>query len=107
MRKLRLKDQFDGVVAWDSFFHLRMEDQRDMFAVFARHVRPGAALLFTSGPSEGEAIGSWCGKPLYHASLSPAEYRELLSLNGFTVRAFQPEDPECGGHTIWLATGGP
>ena len=106
MRQLKLARRFDGVLAWDSFFHLRMEDQRSMFEVFAEHAAPAAPLLFTSGCTEGESIGSWCGRPLYHASLDPAEYRELLSLSGFTIRAFQREDAECGGHTVWLATAG-
>ena len=43
----------------------------------------GAALMFTSGPAHGEAIGSFAGEPLYHASLDPAEYRSLLDRNGF------------------------
>src|SRR5882757_3814533 len=33
MRSLRLARQFDGVLAWDSFFHLAPDDQRLMFDV--------------------------------------------------------------------------
>jgi hypothetical protein len=58
--------------------------------------------MFTSGPREGEAIGVCFEEPLYHASLSPAEYEELLMSNGFVVRSFAAEDLQCGGHTIWL-----
>jgi hypothetical protein len=59
--------------------------------------------MFTSGPSHGEAIGTLEGEPLYHASLDPAEYRELLDTHGFDVVRHVAEDPECGGHTVWLA----
>ena len=104
MRTLDLGRRFDGVLAWDSLFHLGMEDQRGMFRRFAAHVRPGAPLMFTSGPAEGEAVGAYRGEPLYHASLGPAEYERLLEANGFAVRAYVPEDPDCGGHTVWLAT---
>ena len=104
MREFELGRCFDGVLARESFFHLGMDDQRAMFPRFAAHARPGAALLFTSGPDEGEAIGSYCGEPLYHASLGPAEYRALLARNGFSVRAYVAEDPDCGEHTVWLAT---
>jgi len=62
-----------------------------------------AALMFTSGPAVGEAIGQWQGEPLYHASLDPAEYRTLLDAHGFRVLHHHPEDPDCGGHTVWLA----
>jgi len=46
---------------------------------FASHARPVAPLMFTSGPEEGEVIGSYCGEPLYHASLDPVEYDKLLN----------------------------
>ena len=70
MRSLQLPLQFDGVVTWDSFFHLRPDDQRRMFNVFARHAAPSAVLMFNSGPANGESVGEYRGDPLYHASLS-------------------------------------
>ena len=103
MRKLSLQRQFSGILAWDSFFHLCHDDQRRMFPAFSDHAAPGAALMFTSGPRDGEAIGSFGGEPLYHASLDSAEYRSLLDLNGFRVVSHVVEDPDCGGHTVWLA----
>lgn len=104
MRELALGRRFDGVLAWDSFFHLNASDQRRMFPRFSAHALAGAPLMFTSGPSEGQAIGSYCGEPLYHASLDPGEYEQLLMSNGFSVRGFRADDPECGKHTVWLAT---
>ena len=103
MRGLDLGETFDALLAWNSFFHLSQDDQRAMFAVFARHANPGAALLFTSGPEKGEEIGPVAGQSVYHASLDPAEYEGLLNGNGFQVKHFRPEDPDCAGHTIWLA----
>jgi len=103
MRGLELGARFDGILAWDSFFHLTPGDQRDLFAIFARHAAAGAALIFTSGPSHGETIGEMEGDPLYHASLDAQEYRALLEAHGFGVIEHVVEDPDCGGHTIWLA----
>ena len=103
MRKLALGVRFAGILAWDSFFHLTVEDQRAMFAIFRAHAAPGAALMFTSGPAHGEAIGSYCGEPLYHASLDADEYSALLKANGFEVVAHVVEDATCGGRTVWLA----
>jgi SAM-dependent methyltransferase len=103
MRKLTFARGFAGILAWDSFFHLGFEDQRGMFAVFAEHAAPGAPLMFTSGPRYGEAIGTLHGEMLYHASLDPQEYRDLLAANGFAVVDQKSEDPGCGGHTVWLA----
>jgi SAM-dependent methyltransferase len=103
MRELALGRRFDGLIAWDSFFHLRPEHQRAMFPIFAAHAADNAALMFTSGPAFGEAIGNFEGKALYHASLDPAEYRALLDANGFQVVAHVADDATCGGHTVWLA----
>jgi SAM-dependent methyltransferase len=103
MRGLALGRRFEGLLAWDGFFHLRAEDQRGMFAIFAAHVAPGAPLLFNTGPAAGVAIGALGGEPLHHASLDPDVYRALLDAHGFDVLAFVPEDATCGGRTVWLA----
>ena len=103
MRELALGSRFDGILAWDSFFHLTRADQRRMFPIFRAHAAPGATLMFTSGPQDGTAIGTLEGEPLHHASLDLDEYRALLAANGFAVVAHVAEDPGCGGHTVWLA----
>ncbi len=103
MRGLDLGERFHAVLAWDSFFHLNHADQRAMFPVFARHMLPGATLLFTSGPDHGESPGVMDGVAFEHYSLSPGEYRELCARHGLKVLLHRPEDPDCGGHTVWLA----
>jgi len=104
MRELELERRFEGILAWDSFFHLGIDDQREMFSRFARHARCGAPLMFTSGPAEGEAIGSCFGEALYHASLGIEEYQRLLSANGFVLKEQVTQDAQCDDHTVWLAT---
>jgi SAM-dependent methyltransferase len=103
MRYLSLSARFDGLLAWDSLFHLTVEDQRRTIPLLSTHASPGAALLFTSGPEAGEVIGEWQSEPLYHASLSPCEYRALLGRFGFSIVGHAIADPACGGRTIWLA----
>ena len=83
MRGLELGEAFDGLIAWHSFFHLSPQDQRPMFERFAAHSKPGAILMFTSGPEAGESIGEWQGEPLYHAKprsggVSPLALRPRL-----------------------------
>ncbi len=103
MRTLSLGRTFDGLIAWNSFFHLTPDDQRGMFSVFRDQAAPHAALMFTSGPAHGEVIGTFEGEPLYHASLDPQEYRALLAAHGFRVLRHVADDPACNGHTVWLA----
>jgi SAM-dependent methyltransferase len=102
MRRLALGRRFDGILAWDSFFHLDHAAQRQMFSVFEKHASVGAMLMFNSGPDHGEAIGEFGGDPLYHASLSAAEYEALIGGSGFEVIAHKANDPAAGGRTVWL-----
>ena len=99
MRQLALDRCFSGLLAWDSFFHLSPTDQRSMFSRLHAHAAPGAALMFTSGDIEGDAIGKLEGDSLYHGSLAPGEYRMLLDAAGFSVVAHVVKDPACGHRT--------
>jgi hypothetical protein len=74
-----------------------------MFPVFAAHAAAGAILMFNAGPSKGEAIGSYRGDPLYHASLDPSDYEALLAGAGFELIEHSINDPAKGGRIFWLA----
>lgn len=106
MRALPALGRFHGLIAWHSLFHLTPHDQPPIFATFRRLAHPGAVLMFTTGPAQGETIGAFEGQPLYHASLDSRAYRALLSANGFEVLRHVVEDAGCGGATVWLARQG-
>jgi SAM-dependent methyltransferase len=102
MRQVTLGRRFDGILAWDSFFHLDHDAQRRMFTIFGDHASIGAILMFNTGPQHGEAIGEYKGDPLYHASLSPTEYEALIARFGFRVLEHATNDMQAGGRTAWL-----
>jgi trans-aconitate methyltransferase len=103
MRSLALGRRFQGILAWDSFFHLRHKDQRTMFKIFAEHAAPATILMFNAGFGHGEAMGSYRGDPLYHASLDTSEYEALLADFGFELIEHSINDPAKGGRIFWLA----
>lgn len=103
MRGINLGRTFDAIMAWNSFFHLSHQDQQEMFPVFEAHAHSGTRLMFTSGPDHGEVWGQAGGEIVYHASHAPQAYREFLTRCGFKLLKFVPEDPDCNGHTVWLA----
>src|ERR1700677_378934 len=103
MRSLALGRRFDGILAWDSFFHLRHQDQRTMFGIFAAHATPVAILMFNAGFGHGEAMGWYRGDPLYHASLDALEYQALLADFGFELIKHSINDFAKGGRIFWLA----
>ncbi|QBF33904.1 class I SAM-dependent methyltransferase [Thalassococcus sp. S3] len=103
MRSLDLGETFDGIVAWNSFFHLTQDEQRICMSHMARHLKPGGSLLITVGPKAGEAAGTVAGEPIYHASLSPAGYATCLEENGLRLTGFLAEDPETNRHSVLMA----
>lgn len=103
MRALALEACFDAIIGWGSFFHLTQDEQRTALPRIAGHLGPGARLLLTVGPAAGEAWGCVAGERVFHASLSPGEYADLLEAEGAPVEAFVAEDAECNGHTLLLA----
>ncbi|MEQ9676236.1 MAG: class I SAM-dependent methyltransferase [Roseovarius indicus] len=106
MRALEMGERFDGVLAWDSFFHLTGDEQREVLPRLLRHVRTGGPLMLTVGPAAGEVTGHVADDVVYHASLSPEEYRRIIEACGAEVAAFAVEDPACDGHTVLLARAG-
>jgi len=103
MRTLELGERFDGIIAWNSFFHLTSEDQRGVLARFAAHLRAGGGLMVTVGPSASEDLGRVGDDPIYHASLAPAEYTAILRDLGLAVLRFTPDDPQCDFQSVLLA----
>ena len=103
IRSLDLNETFHGIVAWDSFFHLTQQEQRDALPRLAAHLESGGLLLVTVGPMAGESVGQVAGEPVFQASLSPAEYASLLEEHGLMLIAFVSEDPQCENHTVLMA----
>ena len=103
MRYFDLPDRFDGILGWDSFFHLTRDEQRSVLPRLARHLKPHGALMLTIGPEDGEVTGRVGGEPVYHASLSPDAYQAILERLGLSLERLVAEDPDCDMHTVLLA----
>ncbi len=103
MRNLNLDKQFDGIIAWNSFFHLNHEDQMKVLNVFEKHLKPHGVLMFTAGPERGEIPGFVNDNQVYHWSLSLEEYQKGLSKSGFKLEEFVLNDSECQFHSVFLS----
>lgn len=98
MRDARATRAFDGVLAWDSFYHLHQSDQAIMLERIAEWLAPGGVLLFNTEPARDAGVP----ETLYHASLAPGGYRMLFEALGLVEIAFQPQDWRCSGRSVWL-----
>ncbi len=106
MRTLDLPDQFDGIIGWDSFFHLTPDEQRACLPRLTRHLVPGGVLMVTVGHKAGEVTGFVGEEPVYHASLSVAEYARVLEQCDMRITAYLAEDPDCDYHSVLMAVRG-
>tara|TARA_R110002020_G_scaffold16307_5_gene57582 strand:- start:2583 stop:3215 length:633 start_codon:yes stop_codon:yes gene_type:complete len=103
MRRLDLGRTFHGIIGWDSFFHLTPDEQRTTLVRLASHLDWDGVLMLTVGPDAGEVTGHVGDDIVYHSSLSPSEYEEILTGLGLHIVDFRLEDPDCGYRTILLA----
>ena len=103
MRTLDLPERFGGIIGWDSFFHLTQDEQRAVLPRLVRHLTEPGVLLLTVGPDRGEVDGRVGDDRVYHASLSPDEYRSILEAVGLRIVDFVAEDPTSDFRTVLLA----
>ncbi|MEO0439399.1 MAG: class I SAM-dependent methyltransferase [Pseudomonadota bacterium] len=104
INNLTIEGKFDGIYSWDGFFHLTVEEQRIAVPDLCHRVRSGGTILLTVGTGEGEVTGTVGGETVYHASLAPEEYDRLFHQNGFETVTFVPEDENCRGRSVLLAS---
>jgi len=107
MRDLAHGPLFDAVLAWNSFFHLTMDEQRAVLPMLCARLVPSGRLMLTVGPRESEEVGRVGDDPIYHSSLSQAEYAQILTANHLRILSFVLEDPDCDMQTILLAEKAP
>ncbi len=103
--RLSLSGQFEGIYSWDGFFHLSIDQQRDVLPKLSDLVKAQGAIMLTVGTGEGEVTGTVGGETVYHASLAPDEYKDLLSQGGFETISYVAEDQSCMGRSVLLASG--
>ncbi len=102
MKDFDLETKFDGIIAWNSFFHLDHDDQKKSLLAFSKHLNPYGILMFTAGPENSEVLGTVNGHDVYHSSFSFDEYKDILSSLGLSVIDYKLDDPDCQGHSIYL-----
>ncbi|HAJ76298.1 MAG TPA: SAM-dependent methyltransferase [Gammaproteobacteria bacterium] len=103
MRELSLGERFAAIIAWDSFFHLSPDEQRQVLQRFLTHLDSRGALLLTVGHESGEVLGVVEGEDVYHSSLEPQEYEHILRSRGLGNIEMTLQDKSCGDRTVLLA----
>lgn len=80
--------RFDGILAFDSLWHLRKEDQERAYRKVASFLKPGGIFLFTAGKSEGESQGEMFGQPFTYSSLDYHKTFQILKEEGLVILSY-------------------
>jgi SAM-dependent methyltransferase len=76
---------FDGILCWDSLFHLPHAKLAPLLRRLPAMLRPGGILLYTGGDVDGVIEGSMQGVRFTYAALSEPDTRRLLTGGGFDI----------------------
>jgi cyclopropane fatty-acyl-phospholipid synthase-like methyltransferase len=95
---------FAAIVAWDSLFHVDRRRHREMYGKFARWLRPGGRVLFTSGGTGDEGFtSSMFGEEFFYSSFTPDEVATYLRAAGLTILRRELDEPRDKGHVTFVA----
>jgi cyclopropane fatty-acyl-phospholipid synthase-like methyltransferase len=104
MRTVGLEGRFDGIVAWDSVFHLPRTDHGALFLRLWRWLLPGGRVLLSLGGSGAAEITSeMFGATFFYSGHEPEHARGLLRKAGFRIDHWEVDDPSSHGHIAVIA----
>lgn len=96
----KFKESFDGILAWDSLFHIPFDKQEQAVRKIAGLLKPKGVFLFTAGGKAGEFVSCMFETEFYYSSLSPERYASILSEENCLVILNEIDDPRSNGHRV-------
>ncbi len=101
VRTVEFNETVDAIVEWWCLFHLPKSDHELMIARFAKWLKPGGILEFTSGDNEYEGTDSnMLNQELHFYSLAPDVYEQYLKKYGFEILLKESDQAH---HLVWIA----
>lgn len=79
-------EQYDFVVAWDSIFHLPLEQQEPVVNKLCGLLKPAGVLIYTFGDATGEHQDTWHGHTFHYSSIGITGNLALLALHGVVCK---------------------
>jgi cyclopropane fatty-acyl-phospholipid synthase-like methyltransferase len=102
MTSIARSDRYDGIIAWDSIFHIPKTQHAALFDNMHRWLRPGAPLLLSLGGSEGEFTAPMFNVEFFYSGHAPDVAATLLREAGFDILLSEIDDPSSRGHLAVL-----
>lgn len=76
---------FDGVIAFDSIWHVEKSALPDTYRKIASLMKRGAYFIFTGGNRDGETVGTMFGEEFYYGALDIDELKSVFSNAGMEI----------------------
>ena len=73
-----IKAKYDFIYAWDSIFHIPLEEHKSVVKKLSKALNPGGILLYTFGNAQGEHTATWMDDTFYYSSIGINENIKLL-----------------------------
>jgi 2-polyprenyl-3-methyl-5-hydroxy-6-metoxy-1,4-benzoquinol methylase len=87
--------QYDFISAWDSIWHVPLDQHQAVLAKLLRALTPGGVCIFSAGGLEGpsELTDSSMGTPMYTSVLGIPTTLQLIDANDCVCRHLEYDDP--------------
>lgn len=97
--------QYDLISAWDSIWHVPLNDQPAVLARLCGWLMPRGVLIFTTGGTDhpGEVSNPVQNQPLYHATLGLNPTLQVLAEAGCACRHLEYDQGVDAGHVYVIA----
>lgn len=76
---------YDAIIAFDSLFHLSMNQQALVYNKISSLLKNDGYLLFTHGKNKSQIIGKMFNEEFYYSALDKDELINILNNNGFSI----------------------
>jgi trans-aconitate methyltransferase len=95
-------EQYSGIIAWDSIFHIPRLQHLNVFQKFHQWLLPDGVLLLSLGGSMWEGTSEMFGHKFFYSGFAPDESLRLLKQAGFEILLSEIDDPSSHGHIAVL-----
>ena len=96
------EQQYDGILAWWSLFHLEPAEHETVFRHIHGWLKKEGYFLFNHGGEEGEIWGEMHGENFYYSCPGPEKIRRMLEELGFEILEWRIEKERGDNHMVAL-----
>ena len=99
----QLSSTYDLIVAWDSLFHLPINEQAPVLAKLCHALNPTGVLMYSLGDAIGEHQDTMEGQTMHYSSLGISENLRLLTAFGLECKHLELDQFPPHNHVFIIA----